>query len=97
MQLGESWADHYAIAVRSWENNWEELAAFFDFPAEIRRAIYTTNAIEGYNRQLRKVIKTKGAFSFGRLGQQAPLFWLNRTSARNGPSLSSTGPRFSTS
>jgi transposase-like protein len=62
LQLGETWSDHYAIAVRSWENNWEELAAFFDFPAEIRRAIYTTNAIEGYNRQLRKVIKTKGAF-----------------------------------
>lgn len=62
LQLGETWSGHYAIAVRSWENNWEELAAFFDFPAEIRRAIYTTNAIEGYNRQLRKVIKTKGSF-----------------------------------
>lgn len=62
LQLGETWSGQYAIAVRSWENNWEELAAFFDFPAEIRRAIYTTNAIEGYNRQLRKVIKTKGAF-----------------------------------
>lgn len=62
LQLGETWSNQYAIAVRSWENNWEELAAFFDFPAEIRRAIYTTNAIEGYNRQLRKVIKTKGAF-----------------------------------
>ena len=62
LRLGETWSSQYAIAVRSWENNWEELAAFFDFPAEIRRAIYTTNAIEGYNRQLRKVIKTKGAF-----------------------------------
>ena len=62
LQLGETWGKSYAIAVRSWENNWPELAAFFDFPAEIRRAIYTTNAIEGYNRQLRKVIKTKAAF-----------------------------------
>lgn len=62
LQLGETWGDRYAIAVRSWENNWDELAAFFDFPAEIRRVIYTTNSIEGYNRQLRKVIKTKGSF-----------------------------------
>lgn len=62
LRLGESWGDQYAIAVRSWENNWDELAAFFAFPAEIRRVIYTTNSIEGYNRQLRKVIKTKGSF-----------------------------------
>ena len=56
LKLGEQWGDKYASAVRSWENNWEELSTFFDFPAEIRRMIYTTNAIEGYNRQLRKVI-----------------------------------------
>lgn len=62
LKLGETWGDQYAIAVRSWENNWSELAAFFDYPAEIRRVIYTTNAIEAYNRQLRKVIKTKGCF-----------------------------------
>lgn len=62
LRLGEVWGDRYAIAVRSWENNWDELAAFFAFPSEIRRVIYTTNAIEGYNRQLRKVIKTKGSF-----------------------------------
>lgn len=62
LRLGETWGDKYAIAVRSWENNWEELAAFFAYPAEIRRAIYTTNSIEGYNRQLRKVVKTKGCF-----------------------------------
>ena len=62
LKLGESWGDKYAIAVRSWENNWDELSTFFDYPAQIRRVIYTTNAIESYNRQLRKVIKTKGAF-----------------------------------
>ncbi len=62
LQLGESWGDKYAIAVRSWENNWDTLATFFDFPAQIRRLIYTTNTIEGYHRQLRKVTKTKGAF-----------------------------------
>ena len=50
------------LAVRSWENNWPDLSTFFDYPAEIRRLIYTTNTVEGYNRQLRKVIKTKGGF-----------------------------------
>lgn len=62
LELNEKWGQKYAIAVRSWENNWEELATFFDFSAEIRRLIYTTNTVEGYNRQLRKVIKTKGSF-----------------------------------
>lgn len=62
LQLGETWNEHYAMAVRSWENNWEDLATFFDYPAEIRRLIYTTNTIEGYNRQLRKVTKNKASF-----------------------------------
>lgn len=62
LQLGETWGKKYAIAVKSWENNWEDLATFFHYPAEIRRLIYTTNAIEGYNRGLRKVIKTKSSF-----------------------------------
>jgi putative transposase len=61
-RLGEQWNDKYAIAVRSWENHWDELSTFFDYPAEIRRMIYTTNSIEGYNRQLRKVTKNKASF-----------------------------------
>ena len=62
VKLGDQWRSKYAVAVRSWENNWEDLATFFAFPAEIRRLIYTTNTVEGYHRQLRKVIKTKGGF-----------------------------------
>jgi putative transposase len=62
LQLGETWGKKYAIAVKSWENNWEDLATFFNYSAEIRRLIYTTNAIEGYNRGLRKVVKTKSSF-----------------------------------
>ena len=62
LQLGEKWGHKYAIAVRSWENNWEELATMFAYPGQIRRLIYTTNTVEGYHRQLRKVIKTKGSF-----------------------------------
>jgi transposase-like protein len=61
-QLHEKWGDKYAIAIRSWQNNWDDLATFFAYPAEIRRLIYTTNPVEGYHRQLRKVTKSKGAF-----------------------------------
>jgi putative transposase len=61
LELGERWGDRYAVAIRSWERHWEDLATMFDYPAEIRRLIYTTNTVEGYNRQLRKVVKTKGA------------------------------------
>ena len=62
LRLGEVWGDKYAIAVRSWENNWDELATMFDYTPELRRLIYTTNAVEGYHRQLRKVLKTKSSF-----------------------------------
>jgi len=62
LQLGEKWGHKYAIAIRSWENNWSVLSTYFDYPDQIRRLIYTTNTIEGYNRQLRKVTKNKAAF-----------------------------------
>jgi transposase-like protein len=62
LQLAESWSEKYAIAVRSWENNWDELVTMFDYTPEIRRLIYTTNLIEAYHRQLRKVTKNRAAF-----------------------------------
>jgi putative transposase len=65
LELGERWGEKYAVAVRSWERNWDDLATMFEYPAEIRRLIYTTNTVEGYNRQLRKVVKTKGALPNG--------------------------------
>jgi transposase-like protein len=63
LALSEKWGSKYAMAIRSWENNWNDLATFFDYTPEIRRLIYTTNPIEGYNRQLRKVTKSKATFS----------------------------------
>jgi len=62
LKLSEKWSDKYAIAIRSWQNNWEDLATFFAYPAEIRRLIYTTNSVESYHAQLRKVTKTKNIF-----------------------------------
>ena len=61
-QLAEKWSGKYAIAVKSWEKNWEDLTTFFDFPADIRRIIYTTNTVEAYHRQIRRVTKTKSSF-----------------------------------
>jgi len=61
-KLDKKWSSQYAIAVKSWQNNWSELSSFFGFSQDIRRLMYTTNAIESYNRQLRKAIKTKSVF-----------------------------------
>ena len=61
-KLEQTWKSKYAAAIRSWQNNWDDLSTFFEFPKEIRRLIYTTNTVEGYHRQLRKVTKNKGSF-----------------------------------
>lgn len=58
----EKWGKKYPTIGRKWRQNWEQLSTLFDFPPEIRRVIYTTNAVEAVNRSVRKVIKTKGAF-----------------------------------
>lgn len=56
------WGAKYGYAVKSWQNNWDRLTAFFDFPLEIRRLIYTTNVIESLNSTIRKYTKTKSIF-----------------------------------
>lgn len=61
-QLEEAWGKKYPLGVKSWRSNWNELSVMFKYSPEIRRMIYTTNAIENFNRQLRKPTKTKGAF-----------------------------------
>ena len=58
----EKWGKKYPLAIKSWRYNWTELATFFRYPAEIRKIIYTTNIIESYHRQLRKVTKPKSVF-----------------------------------
>ena len=61
--LEEKWNKKYPVVIRSWRNNWHKLSTFFKYSEDIRRLIYTTNTIEGYHRQIRKVTKTKGAFT----------------------------------
>lgn len=58
----EKWGKTYPYAIRNWENNWEDVSSFFQFSEEIRRIMYTTNIIEGLNRQYRKVTKNKSVF-----------------------------------
>ncbi|AEI39800.1 IS256 family transposase [Paenibacillus mucilaginosus] len=58
----ETWGEKYPLIVKSWRQNWDELTTFFRYPAELRRLIYTTNMIESYHRQLRKVTKGKSIF-----------------------------------
>jgi transposase-like protein len=60
--LDQRWNSKYSYAVKSWRKNWEELTAFFDFPLEIRKIIYTTNIIENLNGKIRKYTKTKTSF-----------------------------------
>jgi putative transposase len=59
----EKWQKKYPVVTKSWQNNWHKLSTFFKYNDDIRRIIYTTNTIEGYHRQIRKVTKTKGAFT----------------------------------
>jgi len=60
--FAEKWDDRFPQISKSWQRNWENIIPFFSYPAEIRKVIYTTNAIESLNAQLRKVTKKRGAF-----------------------------------
>ena len=62
-QLSDKWQKKYPIVIKSWQNNWEHLTTYFSYTQPIRKLIYTTNAVEGFHRQIRKVTKTKGPFT----------------------------------
>ena len=58
----ERWDEHYPLVSKAWRRDWASLTTFIDYPLEIRKAIYTTNAIESLNYSLRRVLKNRGAF-----------------------------------
>ncbi len=62
-ELSEKWEKKYPVVINSWNNNWHKLSTYFKYAEDIRRIIYTTNAIEGFHRQVRKVTKNKTAFT----------------------------------
>ena len=63
LKLDEKWGKKYPLVIKSWQNNWDNLAAFFKYDQMIRKMIYTTNAVEGLHRMVRKYTKSKGAFT----------------------------------
>lgn len=62
-KLEEKWGKRYPVVIKSWRTNWERLSNYFKYPEPIRRLVYTTNTVEGYHRMVRKITKTKGAFT----------------------------------
>ena len=62
VEFAAKWSAGYPAIVQSWQRNWARIVPFFDYPAEIRKVIYTTNAIESVNMSLRKVTKNRGSF-----------------------------------
>jgi transposase-like protein len=63
VNLEIKWGKKYSLVIKSWNNNWHRLSTYFQYDVLIRKLIYTTNAVEGFHRQVRKVTKTKGAFT----------------------------------
>jgi len=63
LELESKWGERYPMVINSWTNNWTELSSYFEYAEPIRRIIYTTNTVEGFNRQIRKITKSKGGFS----------------------------------
>jgi len=61
-ELEARWGEIYPIVIKSWRTKWDNLSAYFKYPPDIRRVIYTTNSIEAVHRQFRKLTKTKGGF-----------------------------------
>jgi transposase-like protein len=61
-RLEENWGKKYSLSIRTWRQNWNHAATFFKYPDEIRKIIYTTNAVEAVHRQFRKVTKQRSIF-----------------------------------
>lgn len=62
-ELEAKWGQQYPLVIKSWRSKWENLSAYFKYPEDVRKAMYTTNAVEAVHRQFRKLTKTKGGFA----------------------------------
>jgi putative transposase len=60
-ELEAKWGQQYPLVIKSWRSKWENLSAYFKYPEDVRKAMYTTNAEEAVHRQFRKLTQTKGA------------------------------------
>ena len=66
VDFAEKWGQKYPLVVESWKRNWLRLTRFFEYPAAIRKVVYTTNTVEGFHRQIRCVTKSKPGRRSGR-------------------------------
>lgn len=92
-KVKEKWGKKYPYAVSNWESNWEDVSSFFQFSDDIRRIMYTTNIIEGLNRQYRKVTKTKSVFPSDS-SLEKMLYLASGNVVKNGRSAIGTGIRY---
>ncbi|AKS75221.1 transposase, Mutator family protein [Yersinia pestis 1413] len=89
-KFAEAWDDKYPQISKSWRTHWENLNTFFGYPPDIRKAIYTTNAIESVNSVIRAAIKKRKVFR--QTTQCGRLFiWRSRMHQKNGVCRSRTG------
>ncbi len=72
-QFEQSWDSKYPNISRSWRNNWQNVSTLFNYPEDIRKAIYTTNAIESLNSVIRKAIKRRKLFPHDDLAKKGRL------------------------
>ena len=78
-----AWAAKLAAVVASWRRAWDRVISFFAFPPEVRRVIYTSNAIESVHARLRKIIKTRGHFPSDEAATK--LIWPSHTEVQTAP------------
>ena len=93
----EKWGARFPVITQAWLDAWEYVIPFLAFPPEVRRVIYTTNAIEALNRQLRKAIKTKGHFPNEDAARKLIYLALHERRPGNGPEPATGPPRCSRS
>ena len=74
-EFREKWSKQYPSCVKSWEDNRDILSTFFAYPQEIRKIIYTTNIIEGLNRQFRQITKNKPSFILHFIFPESNIIW----------------------
>ena len=79
-RFADKWDQRYPTISRSWLEHWEQITPFLAFPPDLRRVVYTTNTIEALNRQIRKIIKTRGHFPTEDAARK--LIWLAITRAQ---------------
>ena len=72
-EFSDHWADIYPAMIRSWENSWAEFVPFLEFPAELRKVVYTTNAIESLNARFRRAVRHRGHFPNEQAATEGPL------------------------